>query len=250
VKNHFISILIFLLASAAAAQAPTVAPVSLVNPMVADISQTSVEIQSNFNGTQLLVFGARNMPGELAIVVRGPTANVKLRRKERIAGMWMHVDQRKYGDLPIFYAVASTKPLKQLAAPAVLQSLGLGESRLMLASTQTSDDVFDPALVRLLSSKHWWQSPFAHITYFGESLFKARLDLPDTLPRGDYTAEIYLFDRGHLLGFQTIPVTVFHTGIDARIFDKATNHGALYGLIAVLMALLGGWLAHRLFHRE
>ena len=88
------------------------------------------------------------------------------------------------------------------------------------------------------------------ITYFGESLFKARLDLPDTLPRGDYTAEIYLFDRGHLLGFQTIPLVVYHTGIDARIFDEATHHGPIYGLVAVLMALFGGWLAHRLFHRD
>ena len=232
------------------AQAPDVAPLSLVNPMVADISQTSVEIQSNFNGTQLLIFGARNMPGELAIVLRGPVANVKLRRKQRIAGMWMHVDQRKYTDLPLFYAIASTKPLKQLASPAVLQSLGLGESRLMLASNAASDDIFDPALIRLLTAKHWWQSPFAPITYFGESLFKARIDLPDTLPHGDYTAEIYLFNRGALLGFQTIPVTVLNTGVDARIANQATHHGAWYGYMAVLMALIGGWLAHRLFHRD
>ncbi len=249
-KHRLISFVTVLFASTAMAQAPALAPVSLVNPMVADISQTAVEIQSNFNGTQLLIFGAQNIPGELVIAVRGPTANVKLRRKERIAGMWMHVDQRKYGDLPIFYAIASTKPLKQMAAPAMLQSLGLGESRLLLASNETSDDVFDPALVRLLSAKDWWQSPFTHITYFGESLFKARLDLPDTLPRGDYTAEIYLFDRGRLLGFQTIPLVVYHTGIDARIFDQARNHGMQYGLAAVLMALCGGWLAHRLFHRD
>ena len=91
-KRFIISTALFLFASSAMAQRPEIAPVSLVNPMVADISQTSVEIQSNFNGTQLLIFGARNMPGELVIAVRGPTANVKLRRKERIAGMWMHVD--------------------------------------------------------------------------------------------------------------------------------------------------------------
>ena len=56
---------------------------SLTNPMVADISQSAIEIRANFNGTQLLVFGAQNMPGELAIAVRGPAAPITVRRKER-----------------------------------------------------------------------------------------------------------------------------------------------------------------------
>ncbi len=246
-KRHLITLLAIIAPLHALAEQTSV---SLTNPMVADISQTAIEIHSSFNGTQLLIFGSQNTAGELVIAVRGPTAKVRLRRKERIAGMWMHVDQRKYNDLPLFYALASTEPLGKIASPAMLQSLGLGAERVTLTSNQTTDDVFDPALVRILGLKHWWQVPATKITYFGESLFKARIDLPDTLPRGNYTAEVYLFDRGQLLGFQTIPLLVYKTGMDARIFDLAQKNGALYGLMAVMMALMGGWLAHRLFHRN
>ena len=232
----------------ASAQAPQA--ISLTNPMVADLSQNTIEIRSDFNGTQLLIFGARNVPGELAIVVRGPTNNVAVRRKERIAGMWMHVDQRKYVNLPLFYALTSTKPLNSLAPPAVLQSLGLGESRIILASNGTPDDMFDKALANILGTKHWWQAPFGTITYFGESLFKVRIELPDTLPSGDYTAEVYLFNRGKLLGFQTIPLKSYKIGFDAEVAEMAKKNGLLYGLIAIVMALFGGWLAHRLFQRR
>ena len=223
--------------------------IMLNNPLVADISQNTIEIRSDFNGTQLLVFGARNGAGDLVIALRGQPINATLRRKERIAGMWMHVDQRKYVDLPVVYALASTKQLSQLAPPKTLQSLGLGEGRIVQASTNASDDVFDKALVNALKRKGWWQSPFGKITYFGESLFKARIHLPDSLPSGNYTAEVYLFNRGKLIGFQTIPLASYKTGFDAAVADAARHNGLFYGLGAILMALFGGGLAHRLFHR-
>ena len=240
---------LMLLALPAAAQDNSQPSINLTTPLIADISQNIVEIQSDFNGTSLLIFGTRNVPGDLVIAVRGPATNATLRRKERIAGMWMQVDKRKYNGLPIFYAIASTKPLSRLAPPSILQSLGLGESRITRASNATADDVFDKALAHSFAAKRWWQMPFGTITYFGESLFKARIDLPDTLPSGDYTAEVYLFDRGKLLGFQTIPLTSFQTGFDARVVQIARNRSLLYGLVAITMALFGGWLAHRLFHR-
>jgi uncharacterized protein (TIGR02186 family) len=238
------------LAAPALAQESPPSVISLSNPMVADISQNAIEIRSDFNGLQLLIFGARNVPGDLVVAVRGPEASITVRRKERIAGMWMHVDQRAYEQLPMFYALTSTKPLARIAPPTVLQTLGLGESRVILASNPKPDDVFDKALAHSLTTKRWWQAPFGSITYFGESLFKARLELPDTLPSGDYTAEVYLFNRGKLLGFQSIPFTSYKTGFDANIADMAEKNGLLYGVLAIAMALLGGGLAHRLFHRR
>ncbi len=76
------------------AQQPVQVPLN--TPMVADVSQAVVEIHASFNGLQLLIFGARNQPGDVVIAVRGPKANLLLRRKERMAGMWMHVEQQKY----------------------------------------------------------------------------------------------------------------------------------------------------------
>lgn len=223
--------------------------VSLTSPLVADLSQNAVAIRTSFNGAQLLIFGAQNAPGDLVMVVRGPQTAISLRRKERIAGMWMHVDQRKYAQLPLFYALASTRPLRDIAPPETLNALELGPEAVTRAANHTADARFDEALRASLSGMHWWQLPFAPITYFGESLFKARMDLPDTLPHGSFTVEVYLFDGGRLIAFQSIPLTVYNTGFNAWITDTARDNGLLYGISAVVLALFGGWLAHRLFHR-
>ncbi|MFZ4540380.1 MAG: TIGR02186 family protein [Rickettsiales bacterium] len=247
--RRVVILLCVLFAGQVLAQVDNGRAVTLTNPLIADISQNVIEIRSDFNGAQLLIFGARNAPGELVIAVRGPEVNASLRRKERIAGMWMHVDQRKYDKLPIFYALASTKPLNRIAPPALLQSLGLGENRIIRSGNAVPDELFDKALAHSFGVKHWWQGSFAHISYFGESLFKARLDLPDTLPSGEYTAEVYLFNRGKLLGFQVIPLASYKIGFDANVATTARDHGLVYGVFAILMALFGGWLAHRLFYR-
>jgi uncharacterized protein (TIGR02186 family) len=225
------------------------APLTLNSPLIADVSQNTIELRSDFNGARLLIFGARNVPGDLVIALRGEPVRASLRQKERIAGMWMHVGERDYAPLPVFYALASTKPLNRLAPPTTLQALGLGEARIIQAASPEVDDVFDQALAAKFRAKRWWQSPFGGITYFGESLFKARITLPDTLPKGNYTAEVYLFDRGQLVGYQMIPLRAYKIGVDATIESAANTHPLVYGLLAVLMALSGGWLGHRLFHR-
>lgn len=239
--------LLFFCASTALAQQPSL---QLLSPMVADISQDKVEIHSSFTGLQLLIFGAKNQPGDLVIVVRGPESDVVLRRKERIAGMWMHTDQEKYMHLPMFYGYASTRPLNVVAPSTTLRALGIGAEATALASNVRSRTLFTTALLDQLSRYRLWQAPFGDITFFGESLFKAKINLPDRLPRGNFTAEVYLFDRGQLVGFQTIPLTTYKTGFDARVYDNAQKNPWFYGITAILMALSGGWLAHRLFNRR
>ena len=240
-----------LLMIAMAATAPRAQePVPLNAPMVADISQNAVEIHSSFNGAQLLIFGARNQPGELIIAVRGPTADLQLRRKERIAGMWMHVEKQKYQTIPLFYAIASTRPILDIAPQQQLAALGLGAEQVIQSSNPNSKPLFDIALMNIFTKHRTWQVSFSPITYFGESLFKAKLNLPDTLPDGQFTVEVYLFDRGKLVSAQAMPLRTYKTGFDAKLFNAAQHRPWIYGIGSILLALGGGWLAHRLFNRR
>ena len=244
------SMLLALALTTASAQAQEPIQLPLNAPMVADISQNTVEIHSRFNGTQLLIFGARNQPGELVIAVRGPHTNLNLRRKERIAGMWMHVEKQKYEAIPLFYAIASTRPLADIAPLPLLQSLGLGAEQVIHLNNPGSQPIFDNALLETFAKHRTWQIAFSPITYFGESLFKAKLNLPDTLPDGQFTVEVYLVDRGKLVSAQTIPLRSYKTGFDAEVFSAAQHRPWLYGIGSILLALSGGWFANRLFNRR
>jgi hypothetical protein len=52
-----------------------------------------------------------------------------------------------------------------------------------------------------------------------------------------------------MVSAQTTPLIVSKVGLQAEVFDLAQNEGALYGVIAILIALMAGWLGNVAFKR-
>src|SRR5580698_5947823 len=74
-------------ASAFGLLAMTMQP-ALAAPLVADLSNYRIDIDSGFNGTRIFLFGARNDNGDIAVVIRGPQKDYIVRKKKEIAGLW------------------------------------------------------------------------------------------------------------------------------------------------------------------
>src|SRR3546814_6756500 len=64
------------------------APSAQAEELLVDISQHLVAITTGFTGADVLLFGVREGPGEIVVVVRGPHMSTTVRRKDRIAGIW------------------------------------------------------------------------------------------------------------------------------------------------------------------
>src|SRR5687767_9721209 len=82
---------------------------AFATPLVADLSNYRIDIDSRFNGTRIFLFGARNDNGDIVVVVRGPSKNYIVRRKEEVAGIWVNRDRMRLFDVPDFYTVASSR---------------------------------------------------------------------------------------------------------------------------------------------
>ncbi|MEL6701036.1 MAG: TIGR02186 family protein, partial [Pseudomonadota bacterium] len=79
--------------------------------IVADLSQSRVSITTTFTGSEILVFGAikRDAPVEVLdpphviVTVAGPSAPVTVRKKDRIAGIWVNAAEAQIDSAPSFY---------------------------------------------------------------------------------------------------------------------------------------------------
>jgi uncharacterized protein (TIGR02186 family) len=222
-------------------------------PVVADLSNYHIDIDAHFIGTKLFLFGTREEGGDVVVVVRGPEQRFTVRKKERFAGMWINRKYADFDNMPAFYAVASSKPLESLQHPRMLAALTLRYSEIGSAGETYSRKLdvgeYKAALIHHLEKKKLYRAP-ATLQFMGETLFKATLEFPDTLPKGNYTAEIYLIRDDHLIGQQTLPITVRKTGLEATIADMAHEEPVFYGLLSILLALSAGWFANRLFSRR
>ncbi len=222
-------------------------------PVVADLSNYHIDIDARFIGTRLFLFGTREEGGDVIVAVRGPERTFTVRKKDHIGGMWVHRSHATFEHVPTFYTLISSKPKDTLPHVRMLQALALENQEfgtLTDASSRTLNaKQYSAALRQHLTQKGLYRPP-STLQFMGETLFKATLEFPSTLPKGAYTAEIYLIRDDRLIGMHTLPIAVRNVGLEATIADLAHEQPVLYGLLSILLALSAGWFANRLFSRR
>lgn len=222
-------------------------------PLVADVDARGIEIHSGFDGQDLLFFGARNEPGDIVLVIRGPIKDYAVRKKEQISGIWVNTDVEYFKDVPSFYAISATNPLHTIKNSHLLDSLKIGLPSMVKAIKNETDkensSLFLDSLLTNLTGKHLFPDylELGDIRFSGDILFRSKVSFSEYISRGSYLAEFYLFSDGQLIAMQTTPITIKKIGFDAFIYDLANQHSLLYGIAAVLIALFSGWLANILF---
>ena len=89
--------------------------------LVADLSQSHVDITSGYHGTELLLFGAyEGVPGdELVLIVEGPANDIIQRRKEKRAGVWVNVETLLWKQAPSFYHPVLDRRTRRDRRPAI-----------------------------------------------------------------------------------------------------------------------------------
>lgn len=221
-------------------------------PIVADLALRGIDIDHSFDGVDILMFGARNDAGKIVVVVRGPEKKYVVRKKERLMGIWVNKETVEFDNVSGFYFITATNPLESLNNDQLLSSLGIGTDNLDFAPEQdvASADEFRSALIKNKQEQGLYSSDVGKVTFWGDSLFRTVLKFPKNIERGWYTAEVYLFSDGQLTSMQATPIEVRKTGFEAVLFDAAVRHSTLYGTISVMLAILAGWAANKIFGRR
>lgn len=224
--------------------------------LVADLSNHLVAITAGFTGTEVLLFGAVEGQGDVVMVVTGPTQEVIVRRKDKLLGIWLNARSVGFADVPSFYAVASSRPLSEIANEAVRSRLEIGTANLRLplagrqSLTAADEAEFRAALIRRKQARGLYPATVGQVAFVGRTLFRTRLFLPSNVPTGTYTVTVYLIREQEVVSAQTTPLLVSKAGFGADVYEFAHNQSAAYGAIAVIIAVMAGWLASLIFRKS
>lgn len=227
---------------------------AVAQPILADLSDHLISITTDYVGTEVVLFGATDGPGDVAIVVKGPEDQVLVRRKERIAGIWLNGESLAFTGVPTFYGVASNRPMTDFADIGALDRHDIGLENLSLNPVEDVPDEiraeYGDALIRQFQNRGLYPHDIGTVVFLGERLFRTTLSFPANIPTGLYTINVFLFRDGEVVGAQTTPLHVSKIGLGARIFRYAQQYGTIYGLAAVAFAIFLGWLAGTLLRRR
>jgi uncharacterized protein (TIGR02186 family) len=223
--------------------------------LVADLSHHLIAITTAFVGTNVVLFGTAEGGGDIVVTVHGPRQDQIVRRKARVAGIWINRDRLEFRQVPSYYAVASTGPLEEIARPDVLARLEMGTGHLRLepidASGLTISEItaFQDALIRRKQDQGLYSREPGHINFLGEELFRTTLVFPANVPPGIYQVQVFELIDGFATDAQRSTLVVSKVGLEADVYDFAQQRASLYGLTAIALAIVSGWLAGVIFRR-
>jgi uncharacterized protein (TIGR02186 family) len=261
------ALLLALLLSAMPAAAQVAAPEDLPPSREAlniGISSTEIAIVPDFAGTDVTLFGAiENVdPALLArggydivVALEGPRDRITMRRKERVAGIWINRHSVVFEAMPESYSMSSTRPLTAIASDLELVTHGVGLPRARIQPSSFSGRAEEVALYRdaflkLKAESRLYQENPGGVKFVSSSLFAATLHIPADVPNGTHMIRAYLFKQGKFFDEKQLEMKVVKTGVEEAITAAAFDQPLLYGTFAVLLAVLTGWAASLIFRRD
>ncbi len=230
--------------------------------LVPAVSQSRIEVRQGFTGARLLLYGAvidpagagsRGEAYDIVVVLKGPSEAVRIREKERIAGIWANAGSSDFRSAPAFFAVASSRPVGEIVDERTAAIYELGTEFIQLSPSGEIDPEeqarFAKGLVELRQRQGLYQEDSGGVRIAEKVLYQARINLPSNVTTGRYTAETFAIARGRVLASATADIEVVKAGLEGQVVTAAQRWSFLYGLGAIGLSLMMGWIAGRLFAR-
>ena len=222
--------------------------------IVAALSQSDVSINSTFAGSKILIFGAIKDPPlgpplDAVITVSGPLEPVTVRRKDRVAGIWINAEAAEIDAAPSFYAVATTGPLDEVLTRTedLRHAVSIPRAIRAVASGAQEPQAFVAALIRMREEAGAYLMAEGSVAIRENALFRTEIALPPDLTEGDYETRILLTRDGQVLAQESAVLAVRKVGLERFLFNLAHDDPGVYGVMSLAIAIGAGWGASAAF---
>ena len=223
--------------------------------VVSGLSEDRIEITANFNGSDLLIYGAvsRDAPPptdsslDVIITVQGPSFPVNVRRKSRVLGIWGNTDTVTVDSAPSFYAIATTRPFEQIISNTddIRYSVSIPRAIRSVGAPRTIMDSqnFTEALIRIRQKQGFYALQDASVRLAQDTLFRTDIRLPANLVEGVYKTRIFLTRNKQVVALDERSIYVRKVGLERWLFRLSRTQPAIYGALALAIAAFAGWAA-------
>ncbi len=232
---------------------------ALAEEIVLGLSSDQVSINTNFDGSEILIFGAvkRDVPAldeprlQVIVTVAGPSEPVTVRRKEKRFGIWVNIDAVEVDLAPSFYAISTSTLLglslsdtedqrHRISIPRAIRSVGA-------PMTISDSESFTKALIRIKSKSNQYQLNEGTVSVDEQTLFRTAIKLPAALTEGDYKTRIFLTRGGNVVSSYETSILVRKVGMERWLYRLSRENAFLYGLMSLAIAIAAGWGAAAVF---
>jgi len=232
--------------------------VDAMMPLEITVEPNQILMGITYNGLKISVSGDIPADSEALVRMIGRLESPTLKKKGRALGvLWMNLGAVVFHRVPSVFLLYPSKAITEYLRTERERwlRLGLGFEALKEEAEVTPASEDKEALfhefIRLKQRAGLYGMPEDAVSY-GKTegnmkSFSSTVALPSDLPQGDYKIEAFAIKDGSIVASASEQIKAKEVGLPAILSSLAFDHGALYGILAVLVAIFAGILTGAIF---
>ena len=204
------------------------------------LDKFNIEINSDFLGEEIVLFGQKDEEKDLIIIFEGTEKKGNLFTKSKKGLLWIN-EKQEIDKVPSFFAIFST-PKYSL-------------NEIFLLPTLTSNHV----LISNISERLYQirTALKAKGLYFEDelqiiekSLFIKKFKIPDNISAGDIKVSLYEIKNNEVINFSQKKLNIQKKGLTSKLEKMLKNQSFIYTIILVVFSIIFSLLSNWLFRKR
>jgi len=226
-------------------------------PLQISLFPDRIAIDTFYNGIKVAISGTLPADCEVIIRVTGDPIELKMKKKGKVFGLlWMNRETVTFESTPEAFLLYTAKKFddlldgRQKDAPVWQLGMKALQNSIIIKPGTADRDVLLGDLMKLKEKEGFYVvQERVHYTQLPDSRkkFESELTIPPKLPPGMYKVETYAVRSGEIISRYEHPLSISLESFPKLLSTLAFQHGALYGILAAVIAIAAGLLSGLLF---
>ena len=204
------------------------------------LDKFDIEINSNFLGEEIVLFGQKDKGKDLIIVFEGTKKEGKLFTKTKKGLLWIN-ERKELGKIPSFFAIFST-PKKSINEIFLIPTI-TNEHTLITNFSEKLYQIREALKIKGLYFED-------ELNTVEESLFISKFKIPDNIAAGDILVSLYEIENGELINFSQKKLNIKKKGLTSKFETMLKEQSLIYTIILVVFSIIFSLISNWLFKRR
>jgi len=226
---------------------PDIAPASGNGTVT--VTPPVIQIDAAYSGQDVRIQGVASPGSKVVVVARGPETEEVFDRKGRAGPIWITRNKVHISGVPTLFMRYSSEPAENFLSADEITRYQLDPAAIENQMRIAPDDPEDQKLRRDFVSVKKRENIYRIIDgglQMGTpgpagTPFTARFHWPRRAPSAVYDIQVHECRGGAVASTTTVPLRVMQVGFPAFMADMAQNRAPLYGIMAIVATMLGGF---------